>query len=287
VTWGHPETTGIPALDYYVSSTELEPESSDAEYSERLELFSTLPTFYYRPPNPERPARRQDFGFDDQQHLYVCPQLLFKLHPDFDQVLGDILRRDPQGYLVFLEGAEGGKSNRMVLFRDRFTQGNPDVADRLLFRPFQETDDFINLLAVADVLLDPAYFGGGNTTLESLSVGTPVVTWPGPFARGRTTLACFRRMGILDGVVDSLDEYAERAVLLATNGKLNADIRSRILRANSAVYEDGNAVAEMERFFLRVLAERLPMSIAPQGVVASGDVGQDQGGLGERVVGNS
>ncbi len=258
VTWGHPETTGIPTLDYYLSSVDLEPPGSEAEYSERLVRLDHLPTFYSRPTRDGERRGRAWFGVDERQRLYVCPQLIFKLHPDFDPVLGEILRRDPGGVLLFLEGPQGGESHRLTLFRERLAAANPDVAERIVFRPFLDGDAFLDLLAAADVLLDPPFFGGGNTSYEAFSVGTPTVTWPGPFARGRTAFACYRRMGILDCVVESLDDYADRAVRLATDPGWREEVRSKILARNGALYEDLGAVRELEGFFERAIAQARP-----------------------------
>ena len=38
--------------------------------------------------------------------------------------------------------------------------------------------EYLTLLAVGDVMLDPFPFGGGVTTLESIAVCTPVITLP-------------------------------------------------------------------------------------------------------------
>jgi protein O-GlcNAc transferase len=252
VSWGHPVTTGIRAQDWYISAADLEPDGSEAEYTERLVRFDRLPTFYLRPDVPAE-TDRERFGFIPSQRLYVCPQLLFKLHPSFDAVLADILRRDPAGIVVLLEGVDGTESPRQRLVRERFGRANPDVADRLVFRPFLDADAFIALLAVADVLLDPPWFGGGNTSLEAFAVGTPIVTWPGPFARGRTTFAGLKRMGVLDGVVETLDDYADRAVRIATDPALREDIRQRIVGRNHLIYEDPGVIREFETFFARAI----------------------------------
>lgn len=252
VSWGHPVTTGIPAQDWYISAADLEPDGSEAEYTERLVRFDRLPTCYLRPEAPSNP-RRERFGFEATQRLYVCPQLLFKLHPSFDDILAGILRRDPVGVIVLLEGAGGTESPRQRLVRERFARAHPALADRLIFRPFLDAGAFIELLAVADVLLDPPWFGGGNTSLEAFAVGTPIVTWPGPFARGRTTFAGLKRMGVLDGVVDTLEDYADRAVHIATDPALREDIRRRIRARNHLVYEDPGVIGEFETFFARAI----------------------------------
>ena len=59
-----------------------------------------------------------------------------------------------------------------------------------MFIPGVPQSEFPGLLLMADVLLDPLYFGGGNTTYEAIAIGVPIVTWPGPFMQGRVTQAC-------------------------------------------------------------------------------------------------
>ena len=70
VTWGHPDTTGIPNLDTFLSSSLIEPLDAEEHYSERLHRFSTLPTYYLRHKIPERLKSRADFGFDEKQRIY-------------------------------------------------------------------------------------------------------------------------------------------------------------------------------------------------------------------------
>src|SRR5262249_44821011 len=70
VTWGHPVTTGIPTIDYFVSSSLLEGDGSEAQYSEKLVRPSNLAVCYRRPSLPARPKSRSDFGLPDDAHLY-------------------------------------------------------------------------------------------------------------------------------------------------------------------------------------------------------------------------
>ena len=88
VTWGHPVTTGIPALDHFVSSELLEPDGAESHYAERLVRLPRLPACVARPARPSAHGDRDHLGLGPGR-LYVCPQSLFKLHPDFDDVLGE------------------------------------------------------------------------------------------------------------------------------------------------------------------------------------------------------
>ena len=109
VSFGHPNTTGIPTLDYFVSNDLFEPEGAQAHYSENLFLLHDLPTlaYYYRPEIPAA-AARGEFGLRDADHVYCCPQALMKLHPEFDALLAEILRRDPEGVIVLVGGGYPG-----------------------------------------------------------------------------------------------------------------------------------------------------------------------------------
>src|SRR5262249_9395174 len=104
VTWGHPVTTGIPAMDYFLSSELLEGGGAERHYTEKLVRLPTLNTYYHRPSPPSPLKGREQFGLPADGHLYGCPQSLFKFHPEFDELLGAILRRDPQGTLVLITG---------------------------------------------------------------------------------------------------------------------------------------------------------------------------------------
>ena len=90
MTWGHPVTTGIETIDYFVSSQLLEIAEADEHYSERLFRLKTLPVYYHRPTLPVPSHGREHFHLPATGNIYGCPQSLFKLHPEFDELLGEI-----------------------------------------------------------------------------------------------------------------------------------------------------------------------------------------------------
>ncbi len=245
VSWGHPVTTGIPAIDYFISARSIEPRDAQTHYSERLILLDRLPTYYWRPYHAATPFTRAEMGFPDDAKLYVCPQSLFKLHPDFDLVLATLLRRDPKARLILLSGIHRHWDR---LLGARIAKRFPDVAGRVIFVPRIPQKQFFRLLMMADVILDPPFFGGGNTSYEAFAMGLPIVTWPGSFMRGRVTEGCYRQMGFSELVADSLDSYVEIALRLANDSVWRERVKNEIAARSPALYEDARAVAELEDF---------------------------------------
>ena len=50
VAWGHPETTGMPTLDYFLSSDLMEPPDGEAHYTEHLVRLPNLGLCYVPEP---------------------------------------------------------------------------------------------------------------------------------------------------------------------------------------------------------------------------------------------
>ncbi len=246
MTWGHPVTTGIPNMDYFVSTEALELPGSEKEYTETLIRLPDLTTYYVKPAEPAEPPSRERFGFSQDARLYVCPQTLFKLHPDFDGAIGEILRRDPNGRAVFISGRFPTWES---LLRERFAASIPDVADRVAFVPQMPLPDFLNLCRVADALIDPFYFVGGNSSAEAFAFGCPIVTLPGRLLRARITYAWYAKLGILDAVADGPEHYVELAVRLANDADWRAELRRRILERNHLMFENESAVRQLETVF--------------------------------------
>jgi predicted O-linked N-acetylglucosamine transferase (SPINDLY family) len=253
LSFGHPDTTGIPALDYFVSNDLYDSPAAQEHYSEQLFLLHDLGSlaYYYRPELPQPLKHRVDFGLAEEDHLYICPQNLFKFHPDMDELIAGILRQDGRSKLLLIEGRVGCWTD---LMRRRWAAVIPDVLDRVVFLPRQDSPDYVNLIALADVMLDTVHFNGMNTSLEALSVGTPVVTWPGEFQRGRHTQAMYRKMGLTDCIANSAGHYVELAVRLATDSAYRNTIHQEIIRRNGVLFEDIQVVREFERFFCEAVA---------------------------------
>jgi predicted O-linked N-acetylglucosamine transferase (SPINDLY family) len=250
VLWGHPVTTGIDTLDYFLSSALLDVADAQQHYTETLVRLPALPVYYYRPQPPDPLPGRAALGLPADGHLYGCPQSLFKLHPEFDPLLKEILRRDPSGVLVLLEGKHAWWTEAL---RRRFAMTLGETTERVRWLGPLSRSAFLNLNALVDVLLDPIHFGGGNTSYEGLAVGVPIVTLPSGYLRGRITAALYEQMQLRDCVAADAEEYIATAVRLGSDPEYRRHIRGKILEASDVLYENVAGVRALEAFLLAVV----------------------------------
>ena len=253
VAAGHPVTTGAPAIDYFVSCDAVETPQADAHYTERLVRMKSMPNYFERPYLVGPPASRAEFGLSEDWHVYACAQNLCKLHPEYDLILGEILRQDPQGRVILFHGSSPVWSERLA---DRLRRTIPDVADRVGFLPHQRNDRFLHLLTLCDAVLDSTHFNGGTTTAQGLGVGAPIVTLPGEFMRSRQCYAAYHHMQIFDCVAKDVADYVRIAVRLGNDPAYRASIREKILACNSVLYDNPSYARELEGFFAEAVSEQ-------------------------------
>jgi len=249
VTWGHPDTTGSPTIDYFLSSKLAEIETAQDHYTERLVQLRSLGIHYARPEPSTTPRTRDFFGIDPAKHWYVCPQTLFKFHPDFDETIQGILETDKDGLLVLIEGRVATWTNALLA---RWQRSMPHLVQRIKFLRPLPRPDFLELLRLAEVALDPYPFGGGNTTYEALAMGTPVVTFPGDHLRGRLAFAMLQRMDFVETVAHSSKQYVQLACQIASDRPYRTKLQQQITTRSACLFNNGQEVDDFQSALLEI-----------------------------------
>ncbi len=248
VLGGHPDTIGIPAIDLFVSSDLQEPADAEDHYSEKPIRLPGAPTYYDRPALPSPLKPRAAFGLPETGAIYFCAQTLIKVHPTMDALFAGILEGDPEGLLILPEGYNPRLAKHL---KARFARSLGPLAERVCFLPAMSPLDFMNVMALADVSLDTRPFGGGNTSWQAIAAGTPIVTWPGRFLRGRYTQALYRLAGVEDTVVDSAEAYVAMALRLARDREFRSKVQARIADGADRIFADGTHVAALRDTLIR------------------------------------
>jgi protein O-GlcNAc transferase len=246
--WGHPDTTGLPTLDYFVSTEMFEPEDAALHYTEQLVKIPRIPCCFDPPEPPAAACSREAVGLPPTGTLYGCPQTLFKLHPDFDAVLAAIAAGDPDGHIVLPAADQPGWT---AAVQARWRETFPILLDRVRWTPRIDPEGFLAQLGHFDVLLDPLHFGSGYTFYLAMAHGVPMVTWPGEFARGRVVAGAYRQMGAgSELVAASPAEYAALALRLGGQPEERARLRAELRgAARQRLFSDITAVDQLGDFF--------------------------------------
>lgn len=243
--WGHPDTTGIPNVDYYVSTQSFEPENAQSAYSEHL---IRLPRHYIcleKDVSEGEPIDKDAFGADQDQKVYFCPQSLFKLHPDTDVLFDRILSQDAKGILCIPNGPEPYWAQRL---QRRLAKSCPETHNRIRFIPRITPNEFQRYLSSADAIIDPMHFTGGYTSYLAFSTGSPIVTMPGEFLRGRMTTGLYKQMGMDRFIANSVDEYADIANRLANDPDFRQNGVREITEASHEIFDDHASIKAFANF---------------------------------------
>ena len=253
---GHPVTTGITNMDYFLSADLMEPADADDHYSEKLVRLPWPVSYFARPALPPALKTRTTLGLPEGRHIYMCPMKLQKLHPDFDEAITRILQLDDQGVVVLFEDHQFPNWKTALL--QRFEKTIPaEVRERILFLPWlTDKTDFISAVASADVILDPFHFGIGSTAATTCVTGTPVVTRAGEFMRGRVGAFYCGILDLPECIAEDTESYVRKAIQIASNPSLRDTIRAKILKNSHVLYDNMQPVDDLADFFCS-LADRL------------------------------
>ena len=251
MAWGHPITSGLDSVDYFLSSDLMEPANGAEHYTEKLVRLPGL-SICYRPLPPDRGGlTRAGLGLPEKLPLFLCCQSLFKYRPADDAVLVQLAGAVPDAQFVFI-GQAGAPVTQ--LFRARldaaFTAAGQSPS-RIRLIPPVPGDQFQSLLGLADVYLDSLAWSGGNTTLEAVTAGVPIVTLPGPLMRGRHSAAILRYLGLDDFITDTPASYVALAAKLATDASFRTAAAARVRDAAPRLFGDLEPVRALENFLIK------------------------------------
>jgi len=225
VSWaGYVCTTGLAAMDYFISDRHSTPTEEDVFYTEDV-LRMPDGWLSYTPPDyapdvgplPCRQRGTVTFG------SFSNPS---KLNNELIAVWSDILH--------------GVKTARLLIkyrhieypeTRERITaafQANGINAARIVLEAQSPHQRLLARYNSVDIALDPFPYSGGLTTYEALWMGVPVITLPGATFASRHSLSHLATLGTTELIARDKADYVRRAIELARSPDLLADYRENL-----------------------------------------------------------
>ena len=248
VAYGHPVTSGLSTVDWFLSGDAIEPSHAEPHYREQLER---LPGLGVVPTRPPAPASAEWLTRNADRPVLLCLQSLFKLTFDFDEAVARIAKAT-DAEIGFFEFPIHCVDRFRARLARAFARQGLDIARHVRILPRRDHAEFLGGIAAADLVLDSIFFSGGATSLDALSVGTPVVTLEGEFMRGRQTAAMLRLLGIEDLIAADIDGYVEITIALCRDRERRAALRASILANACRLFEPVDVMPALAAFLERV-----------------------------------
>lgn len=250
MAWGHPQTSGLPTIDVFLSSELMEPPDGAGHYTEQLLPLPGIGTYYIPLEVDPAPVDWRAWGVDPDRVLYLCAQSLFKYLPQYDEVFPRIAREVGKCQFLFLRGrlSQGIRERFWQRLRRAFQAYDLAAEEYVVLLPELSPAEYAAYNALGDIYLDSLGWSGGNTTLEALPHGLPIVTLPGSLMRGRHTYAILQQMGILDTIAHTLDEYVQIASQLGLDPEWREQMGQQVKRRQERVYRDRTPIRALEKW---------------------------------------
>ena len=221
-------TTGVPAIDWFLTDPRETPKGFEPLYTERL---LRLPDGYvcYSPP-PHAPDVAPLPALARGHVTFGCFNNLAKVTPAVIAAWCRILHHVPDARFVL----------KAIPLSDPEVAGDIAAAfarhgigpDRLELRGGSAHRYLLGQYGDIDIHLDPFPYSGGLTTCEALWMGVPTVTMPGESFASRHSSSHMANAGLGDWVAPDLAGYkalaAAKAADIAALAALRAGLRARV-----------------------------------------------------------
>ena len=245
-TFGHPETTGSKSIDYYLISKNCVNKNTQKHYSEKLLLMNYLPMVYPKPIVKKKLSENEL----QRKNIYSCPQTLFKIHPDFDQIIFDIIEMDKKAIVYLIKDRKKVWYKKLI---NRLSNNDKYDPTKIIFLEPLNYEDYLLHIGKASVLLDPIYYGAGNSFFESMLFGTPTITFPTDHIKSRLVLGAYKQMEISDPpIAKDIKNYVDLAVHYANRDDIGKLKKIYQKAAEKKLFNTKEAGEEFNRILLNL-----------------------------------
>ncbi|HEX7926575.1 MAG TPA: hypothetical protein VF678_03225, partial [bacterium] len=224
-------TTGLDAIDYWLSDPLLTPLSLQPQYAERIWHLERCLAHYSPPPEcPTVPPLPAQANGHVTFSVFNNP---LKITPRCLATYARILHALPSARLAFKYGAW---SQAEVCDRMRQRLAAEGIGpERVTFAGASTRQAYLAAFGATDIALDTFPTAGLVTTLEALWMGVPVVSLCGETTAARIGLSLLTALGHPEWVASTEQQYVDLAVALASDvpklAALRASLREQMARS--------------------------------------------------------
>ncbi|OBV40938.1 tetratricopeptide repeat protein [Janthinobacterium psychrotolerans] len=255
---GYPMTTGLQAMDYYISDRHFSPPGLlDAQFTEKLlRLPATAP---FMPP-AIAPAVSPAPALNNGHITFGSFNRPSKLSRKLIARWATLLRAAPDARMVMAGMSDDGLADTL---RAWFAE-EAIASERLDFYRHTHIAAYLKLHEQVDICLDTSPYAGGTTTLYALWMGVPTLTMTGPTLPCRVGAAVMLQAGLPEFIASDEADFIEKGIQFAGNLPHLAAIRmqARARMTNTAMGQPALIAAGLDHA-LRTIWQRWCTSLPP------------------------
>jgi protein O-GlcNAc transferase len=223
---GYPNTSGITAIDYYVTDAVIDPPDTSQQFTEKLLRLKRCFHTYMPFVEPQIIQEERDHV------VFGCFNKFHKISDEVIRCWNRILSSEGlenaellvKGDAIYKDGES--EDEREAKFKKKF---DSNVRDRVKTLPFVPSKaEHLSLYNKVDVSLDTFPYSGTTTTCESLLMGVSVVTLFKKGIHAHNVSSSFLKELGLETIAEDYDEYVEIARKLARKRPKKIDLRRKL-----------------------------------------------------------
>ncbi|WP_284727990.1 MULTISPECIES: hypothetical protein [Alphaproteobacteria] len=248
---GYPGSMGSPFHQYMIADERIVPPGNEIYYSEKVLTIPCSQPLDRKRVIAERPSRAEA-GLPEEAFVFACFNGMQKItEATFAQWMA-ILNATPGSVLWLLTGSEP------VDQRLRQLAEKAGVApERLIFAEKTPNAKHLARIALADLFLDTFPYGAHSTAADALTMGLPVLTYPGKSFAARFCHSIVAAAGVPELLCDGPEHYVERAIGFAKAPESLKTIRDSLQagRETSVLRDIPALTRRLEEVFWQMQAE--------------------------------
>jgi predicted O-linked N-acetylglucosamine transferase (SPINDLY family) len=255
---GYPGTTGLTAMDYYITDRHLLPPGQfDHLFTEKLAL---LPVTIAFAPAVEAPEVAPLPALSNGHLTFASFNRVSKISREVIALWAKLLRAVPDARLLVGGMPQGGGYEHLALW----LQEEGIAPERMRFQPLVGMREFLSLYGQVDICLDTFPYTGGTTTMYALYMGVPTLTLAGETMASRQTACLLEASGLSQYIAHSADDFVAKGLAAAGDREALASLRAG-LRDGSPLWSPSGVtrLADSVELALRTMWRRWCAGLPP------------------------
>lgn len=248
---GYPGSMGSPFHQYMIADEHIVPPENEIYYSEKVLRIACNQPIDRKRVIGSRPGR-VEAGLPEGVFVYACFNGMQKITASCFSHWMTILSATPDSVLWLLTGEESVNQR----LREAAQKSGVEPG-RIIFAPRAANADHLARIAVADLFLDTFPYGAHSTAADALTVGLPVLTFPGKSFAARFCHSIVAAAGVPELICDGPENYIARAIGFAIDPEsLKTTRESLEEKRDTSVLRDIPALARrLEELFWQMQNE--------------------------------